>query len=600
MLIKNVRIENFKRFDHLDLDLGSLDCLVGPNNSGKTTLLQALALFDFCVHHSLGKKNGELEFKSRNIPPEEFYVLPVSNPVDLWTDRKTQSRSKLAKEKRKKITITLTFDEGMPTLATVDLTYNLFNVAIHCEDTSQEWLARLRDLRMHYLPVFSMFLPQEERRTPAVIADSLARGRVNSVIRNLLLDLKQEKRDHELVEILRRTFPSLVDLTISFDEVNDRYISVTYKEKGRPKEFDVFSAGSGFQQFVYLFGFIALRQPSVILLDEPDVHLHGSLQRVLRDELNRLVHAGKQVLFATHSRELIERMSPEEILSLEAGGAKRLTVAFDVYDTLDRLGVLDSTQLPVVQAFRRVLVVEDRSDHELLSVFCSKCLGASIWPEVDRRLAVCYSKGNPWKQDMPRLLHQLTQMIAVKGQSLKMFIVADRDYHPDPPFLLQSLNQKNLQWHVWERVEIENYLLSQDGLQRLVGERTHEPTFDQSALAQEFARLLDSSKDVANDRLVKTFQEYGKSRHENWDPATWSKKAREYLQKHWETEKLALADAKDIVLPGMKLWLQNQHLGQFSDKALAEALLPEDLPKEVHDLAKELAVFAGVEVTKKR
>ena len=34
---------------------------------------------------------------------------------------------------------------------------------------------------------------------------------------------------------------------------------------------------------------------------------------------------------------------------------------------------------------------------------------------------------------MARLLHQLTQMIAVKGQSLRMFIVADRDYHPDCP-----------------------------------------------------------------------------------------------------------------------------------------------------------------------
>ncbi len=590
MLIKHVKIENFKRFDQLDLELRSLDCLVGPNNSGKTTLLQALALFDFCAHHSLGSKNGELELKRRNISPEEFYVLPVSSPVDLWTDRKTQARNK-----HKIIKITLTFDAGEPVTAAVDLNYNLFNVSIQCRDQSQEWLRRLLEVRISYLPVFSMFLPQEERRTPAVLEDALARGRVNSVIRNLLLNMKHDNRENELVEVLRRTFPALTNLAIRFDEANDRYISVTYKEKGRPKEFDVFSAGSGFQQFVYLFGFIALRQPTVILLDEPDVHLHGSLQRVLLEELRRLVSAGKQVLFATHSRDLIARISPEGILSLEEGGAKRLTVAYDIYDTLDRLGSLDPTQLPVIQAFRRVLVVEDRADRDLLSVFCSKCLGPSIWQQVDRRLAVCYSKGNPWKQDMARLRQQLQHMIAIEGEALRMFIVGDRDYHPDPAYLRQKLPSENLEWHIWQRVEVENYLLCPEGIKRLLGEPSRQPTFDEFGLGQEFEKLLESSRDAANDRLVKAFQEYGRSREEKWDAATLSRKAREFLQEHWETEKLALADAKDIVLPGIKRWLQANQLGQFSDKALAEVLRPEDLPEEVQVLAKKLAKFAGIE-----
>ena len=62
-----------------------------------------------------------------------------------------------------------------------------------------------------------------------------------------------------------------------------------------------------------------------------------------------------------------------------------------------------------------------------------------------------------------------------------------------------------------------------------------------------------------------------------------------------QAEKLALADAKDIVLPGMKRWLQSRQLGQFSDKALAEVLRPEDFPPEVGDLAKKLATFAGVQ-----
>jgi ABC-type cobalamin/Fe3+-siderophores transport system ATPase subunit len=589
MLIKNVQIENFKRFESLSVDLRSFDCLVGPNNSGKTTLLQALALFDFCVHHSISTKNGQIELKRRNISPEEFYVLPVSSPVDLWTDRKTQG-----KNKHKIIKITVTFDDGEPVTAAVDLNFNLFNVSLECANVTQEWLLRLQQVRIAYLPVFSMFLPQEERRTPAVIEDALARGRVNSVIRNLLLNLRHENRASELVKVLRRTFPTLTDMVIEFDEANDRYISVTYKEEDRPKEFDVFSAGSGFQQFVYLFGFISLRQPTVVLIDEPDVHLHGSLQRVLLEELRQLVNGGKQVLFATHSRDLIARMSPENILALDKHGANHLAVAFDVYDALDRLGSVDPTQLPVIQAYRRVLVVEDRSDRDLLSVLCSKCLGPSVWQQVDRRLAVCYAKGNPWKQDMPRLRQQLQQMITIAGAPLQMFVVADRDYHPDLPHLRQRVQANNLQWHVWERAEIENYLLSVDGIRRVLGEPNPQLILDEAALRNEFDQLLNSSRDAANDRLAKAFQEYGKGLGENWDASTLSRRAREYLQQHWEAEKLSLADAKDVVLPGIKRWLQAQQFGQFSDKALAEVLTPADIPSEVHDVARELASFTGI------
>lgn len=594
--VKKVKIKNFKRFNNLDIELGAFDCIVGSNNSGKTTLLQALALFDFCIRHCLSSRNGDIELKSRIILPEELYVIPVANPADLWTNRQTGANSK-----GNPIQITLAFEGDRDVTARVELSYRGLALSVSSSDSSQDWLRQLRQLRISYLPVFSTFLPQEERRTPAVIKDYLARGQVNSVIRNLLLDLKQEGRQDELVAILQRIFPELSELNIEFDEDNDLYIETTYKEKGRKKEFDIFSAGSGFHQLIYLFGFILLRQPTTILLDEPDVHLHGNLQRALIEELRRLVAAGKQVLLATHSRDAIAQMNPENILTLEKDKPKRLAVAFDVYDTLDKLGSIEPTQLPIIQAYRRILVVENKTDWNLLAAFSSAVLGASTWQQVEQRLAICYSQGNPWKQPIHRLREQLQQAIAIKGRPLEMFVVADRDYHPDLQSLRESLSSERLQWHIWERVEIENYLLSIDGILRLVAQtqkrlNPHKEELgkeSQEALRVEFARLVDSSRDSANDRLVKAFEEYGKKQRKGWDASACSRKAREYLQQHWETERLSLADAKEIVLPGLKRWLQEQGLGQFSDKALAEELRPEDLPTEIHDLARRLASFAG-------
>ena len=449
-------------------------------------------------------------------------------------------------------------------------------------------------MRISYLPVFSTFLTQEERKTPAVIEDALAHGRVNSVIRNLLLNLKRENRQHLLLEVLRRVFPNLAEISIEFDEANNRYISISYLEKSRSKELNVFMAGSGFQQFIYLFGFIHLRQPTIILFDEPDAHLHGSLQHALLSEFQHLVTDGRQILFATHSREMITRIDPSNILSIEDAGAKRLELAFDVYDTLDSLGSVDPTQLATIQAYRRVLVVENQSDWELLSIFCEKCLPPEVWPEVQRRLAVCYARGNPWKQDMDRLRHQLQQMIAVQGAALELFVIADRDYHPDLSVLLGGLPSTNIHWHVWERAEIENYLLHPDGIVRVMHKPENQMTLDEGALRSELDRLIDQSKNAANDRLVKAFDELRRKLGEHWDPATLSRKAREYLQAHWDTERIALADAKEIVLPGVKRWLQSQRHGQFSDRSLAEALAPQDLAPEIHKVTRSLADFAGV------
>jgi len=589
MLITHVRIENFKRFERLEVDLKPLDCLVGPNNSGKTTLLQALALFDFCVQHCLNRKNGRLDVKRRTIQPEKFYVLPVADPMDLWTDRKS-----MVGRRKKTITIRVTFDYQRDVTATVKLNYNRFGVAIESTDQSQEWLDQLAAYRIAYLPVFSVFLAQEERRTSAVIEDELARGRVHSVIRNLLFDLKQQERHQDLIDALRRAFPLLENMRIEFDQVSDRYISVVYQEAGRPKEFDVFSAGSGFQQFLYLFGFVRLRQPTAILLDEPDVHLHGILQNALLQELRRLVEEGKQVLFATHSRDLINRVSPEDIVTLEAAGAKRLAVEYDVYDTLDRLGSIDPTQLPVIQAYQRVLIVEDHADRDLLSAFCSKCLGARVWQEVEHRLAICYAKGNPSTQPIARLREQLQQMLSLRGRTLHAFTIADRDYCPDLEQLRQAVACEHVGWHIWERAEIENYLLSPDAIIRLIRGTSAQMVLEEPVFLSEYERLLESCRDSANDHLVKAFDEYRRRLDQKWDPVTISRKAREYLIENWEADKVALADAKDIVLPGIKRWLQKHRFGQFSNRSLAEALLPEDLPEEVHGLARRLAEFVGV------
>jgi len=83
---------------------------------------------------------------------------------------------------------------------------------------------------------------------------------------------------------------------MEFDEANDRYISITYLEKSRPKELDVFMR----QRLSAIH--LSVRLHSLAPADHhpvrrADAHLHGSLQHALLSEFQHLVSAGRQILF---------------------------------------------------------------------------------------------------------------------------------------------------------------------------------------------------------------------------------------------------------------------------------------------------------------
>ncbi len=43
-VLTSLRVKNFKRLEDVEIELGKTVVFVGPNNSGKTTALQALAM----------------------------------------------------------------------------------------------------------------------------------------------------------------------------------------------------------------------------------------------------------------------------------------------------------------------------------------------------------------------------------------------------------------------------------------------------------------------------------------------------------------------------------------------------------------------------
>ena len=59
-MIKKILLENFKAFEHAEIEIKPITILVGPNNGGKTSLLQPINL----IRQTLSGSSSEiLKFK---------------------------------------------------------------------------------------------------------------------------------------------------------------------------------------------------------------------------------------------------------------------------------------------------------------------------------------------------------------------------------------------------------------------------------------------------------------------------------------------------------------------------------------------------------
>ena len=132
-MIRRFTIRGFKRFEReTAIDLDPVTVLVGANNSGKSTILEALTLFQYCVETTRrangngrgNERNGRIELGRRSVSPDEFGVLPVAEPTDLWPNGRTGSG-----KEQQSIELRAEYDNGAEIAFTLKLSYNRFSIS---------------------------------------------------------------------------------------------------------------------------------------------------------------------------------------------------------------------------------------------------------------------------------------------------------------------------------------------------------------------------------------------------------------------------------------------------------------------------------------
>ena len=115
-MLTSIRIRNFKKFKDAEaiIELGQSVVFVGPNNSGKTTALQALALWDIGVKRWSEKRSGEKSPEHRpgvTISRNDLISIPVPNANLLWNDLHVRTATRVGgKQETKNIRIDIVVD----------------------------------------------------------------------------------------------------------------------------------------------------------------------------------------------------------------------------------------------------------------------------------------------------------------------------------------------------------------------------------------------------------------------------------------------------------------------------------------------------------
>ena len=199
-MLTHLAIRNFKRFGSVEIELGSPVVFIGPNNSGKTSAMQALALWDIGLRRWNEKRLGHTTPKKRpgvTVNRRDLVAIPVPHANLLWRGLSVRNVRKVdGKQRTSNIRIDVTVSGvGEDGTWACGLEFDYANEeSFYCrplrlsEDRNPE---RMRvpeaagQVQIAFLPPMSGLAATESRLDRGAVNVRVGEGRTAEVLRNL-------------------------------------------------------------------------------------------------------------------------------------------------------------------------------------------------------------------------------------------------------------------------------------------------------------------------------------------------------------------------------------------------------------------------------
>lgn len=304
MELEKITIQDFKKIKRVDLPLANINVIVGANGSGKSSVIQGLHLACCCLRQASTVRKD----RSSVIPIEELDYLPTDSYNELghgekWGNKKGSNKSSFGLFFRN-ILSSQELDVSCSIRAARNKGISVFG------NIPQEVNSQMRkDYFTAYIPGISGIPNEEEKRAERVVKRASSFGDSNVFLRNILLIISQLGKLGEIERLVSQVIaPHNISIEVKYDEQKDLVINCIVSVNGSAYPIEL--VGTGYLQLIQIFSYIFLFNPKLLLIDEPDNHLHPSIQERLLPVLNDAARDyGFKVILATHS-PFIVRSAP--------------------------------------------------------------------------------------------------------------------------------------------------------------------------------------------------------------------------------------------------------------------------------------------------
>jgi len=569
-MLTKITVANFKRFTRAEVELGNPVVFIGPNNSGKTTALQALALWDIGVKRWMEKRAGKKAPEKRpgvTINRRDLVSVPVPNANLLWRGLHVRDVTKVGdKQKTTHVFVDIIVEgvsEGEEWKCGLEF-YYANEESFYCrpmrlsEEKNPRRMpvpAQASKVDVAFLPPMSGLAGNETRLDPGAVNVRLGEGRTAEVLRNLCYQIHtspdgRSKWDRVCADI-DALFGAKLDEPVYVAERGE--ITMTYVDHTGVR-LDLSSAGRGLQQTLLLLAHLTMNPHSVVLIDEPDAHLEILRQRQIYDLMSRFAkEGGSQVIAASHSEVVLNEAADRDVVVAFVGKPHRIDDRGN--QVLKSLKEIGFDQFYQAEQTGWILYLEGSTDLSILRAFARKLEHAAM--EALERPFVHYV------QDQPRRARSHFSGPREAKRDLVGIAVFDR--------LSQDLQEHpSLVERMWTRREIENYLCDRQVLVSWIRDAARK-----EGIGELFQSAWASKMEEAIAEVEKAMETLGKG--SPWSPDT--KVTDDFL------DPLFAALFKKLELPNL--------LQKTDYHVLADYLDPDNIDQEVVAVLDEIINVAG-------
>ncbi len=458
-MLTKLTIRNFKLFESVELELADRVVLIGPNNSGKTSALQALALWDIGVKRWSEKRGAEDVPSTRpgvTINRRDLITMPIPAAKLMWRDLRTQASGE--GNDRKTIFIEIIAEgvsEGQEWASGLEF-YYANEESFYCRTLRMPSGERMSvpkpaaAVRIAYLPPMSGLSATETRLDEGAIHVRLGEGRSAEVLRNLCYQVWAADKGgpgwQELVDRMKALFGIELDPP---DYVRERgEIVMSYRSHGGGVKLDISAGGRGQQQTLLLLAHMTANPGSVLLLDEPDAHLEILRQRQIYQVLSDVAQRTRsQIIAASHSEVLLSEAADRDTVIAFVGKPHRIDDrGSQVLKSLREIGFEQYFQ---AEQTGWVLYLEGATDLAILRAFAER-LDHPAKAALDRPFV-------HYVANQPRKAEEHFHALRDAKPDLQGVAIYDR-LDPSPPA------NPHLMHATWRKRELENYLCRREAL----------------------------------------------------------------------------------------------------------------------------------------